>query len=270
MRMLKTRMLGIWNIRSLIGNLVRLELRSGVARRKFGLFWWLLDPILLLGIYWVLVVVVLDVRRSVDEPYPLFLFSGLLFWKWFSTSISRGGSSLAGRAHLIKSVSVPKVAFPISIVLASCIPWILGTFILSGLSLAFGRPIFSLNLLQSLPLLFISFVTLASGAIIMSVVTVYFRDLAGLTPHVLRAGYYLSPGLWSLELLSERLPDVARTVYLWLNPVAVLMSCWRRITFSGAAIRLEDWVVVCAQCLILFISSILVFDRYDQDVARHL
>ena len=68
MRMLKTRMLGIWNIRSLIGNLVRLELRSGVARRKFGLFWWLLDPILLLGIYWVIVVVVLDVRRSVDEP----------------------------------------------------------------------------------------------------------------------------------------------------------------------------------------------------------
>ena len=191
MRMLKTRMLGIWNIRSLIGNLVQLELRSGVARRKFGLFWWLLDPILLLGIYWVLVVVVLDVRRSVDEPYPLFLFSGLLFWKWFSTSISRGGASLAGRAHLIKSVSVPKVAFPISIVLASCIPWMLGTFILSGLSLAFGRPIFSLNLLQSLPLLFVSFVTLASGAIIMSVVTVYFRDLAGLTPHVLRAGYYL-------------------------------------------------------------------------------
>ena len=132
------------------------------ARRKFGLFWWLLDPFSF-GIYWVLVVVVLDVRRSVDEPYPLFLFSGLLFWKWFSTSISRGGSSLAGRAHLIKSVSVPKVAFPISIVLASCIPWILGTFILSGLSLAFGRPIFSLNLLQSLPLLFISFVTLASA-----------------------------------------------------------------------------------------------------------
>ena len=68
----KTRMLGIWNIRSLIGNLVQLELTSGVARRKFGLFWWLLDPILLLGIYWVLVVVILDVRRSVDGPIHCF------------------------------------------------------------------------------------------------------------------------------------------------------------------------------------------------------
>lgn len=260
----------IWKFRHLIRRLILSDLRTGVARRKLGVVWWLLDPILLLGVYWGVVVGILGAGRKADGPYPLFLFSGLLLWKWLSSSLSRSSTVYVGRAGLLKSVAVPLAALPIATAFAGFIPWSIGAILLFTVSGFVGQDVASLRVLQSVPLLLLSVGIITSISIFVAVTTVYFRDLCGLLPHVLRAGYYLSPGLWSMEMLRDRVSNQLFSIYKILNPLALPMDSWRRITFTGELISLDSWIIMTVHMLAFAgISSALIW-RYESDVVRRL
>ena len=71
----------------LIRYLVRADLKRTGADTLLGNVWWILDPLLQMVVYVVLVTVIF--QKSMPD-YPLFIFSAILPWKWFSTAISDG------------------------------------------------------------------------------------------------------------------------------------------------------------------------------------
>lgn len=260
----------IWAFRHLIRRLVLSELRTGVARRKLGILWWLLDPILLLGVYWGVVVGLLGAGREVGGPYPLFLCAGLLLWKWISSSLGRGSASFVARPGLLKSVAVPLAVIPISLALGGAIPWGVAMALLFFISTVVGQISIEISVLQAVPLFFLTTVLVVSLSGIASLTTVYVRDLTGLLPHMLRATYYLSPGLWSLEALQAKVGAELFQIYLFINPAAIPMDSWRRITFNGGVIDPFHWKIMMAHCVVLICITAFLFRRYESDVVRRL
>ena len=94
----------LWRRRHLLGVLVASNLKRQNKNSVLGYLWWLLDPILLTCVFYI-VVAVLFKRHGSNQPYILFLIIGLLSWKAFSDSVSQAVNSIRGQASIIKSIA---------------------------------------------------------------------------------------------------------------------------------------------------------------------
>src|SRR5215203_4856196 len=121
--------------RGLIQSLVARELKARYRGSALGIFWSFGNPLLLLLIYSAVFKYFVPGRGNAIQPYTLFLFSGLLPWTWFASSLNESTGSLIAGGNLIKKVLFPAEVLPIVSVLANMVHFLLGLPIL-GLFLA--------------------------------------------------------------------------------------------------------------------------------------
>ena len=100
--------------RDLLRELIATELKASTAQTKLGWLWWLLDPLLMMVIYWVIVVELFGRGQASYEPYWLFLFFGLITWKHFSNAAAKAANVLNAKKGLIKSVGFPTLVLPVA------------------------------------------------------------------------------------------------------------------------------------------------------------
>src|SRR4051812_16929758 len=161
--------------RALIQSLVSRELKARYRGSVLGFFWSFVNPLLLLGTYWLVFTYMLPgVRAQSEEPYFLFLFCGILPWTWFSASIAESAGVLIAGGNLIKKVLFPAEVLTVVTVLANMVQFLLALPILLALVAFYGR-LTPWALLLPLPLL-VQLVFGLGVALIISALTVHFRD----------------------------------------------------------------------------------------------
>jgi len=232
-----------------------------------GYLWWLLDPILMTGVYYVLVEVLFR-RGDPKAPYLLFLLIGLLCWKAFASSIGQSVTMIISQGAIIKSISFPKAVLPLSIVLSNTIYFMIALIVAVGLALWYAPewgcwP--SIYYLMIPVVMGIQVLVTIGLSFIIATLGVFFQDMPNILSHILRMWYFLSPGLYSLD----RVPDHLHK-YFRLNPFCELMTSYRDIIIHG---RMPAWYdlgyallvgVVCCAC------GYLVFKRYEGRLVQKL
>ena len=113
--------------RRLVRYLVQADVRKRGADTLLGNIWWVLDPLLQMVVYVVFLTIV--VRRPLPD-YPLFIFSALLPWKWFSASITDATSSIVRQGELIKQIQFPKIVLPVAATVAGIVGFAFGVIAL--------------------------------------------------------------------------------------------------------------------------------------------
>jgi len=255
--------------RRLIGHLVRADVRKKGANTVLGNVWWVVDPILQMAVYVVLISVVF--RRAPVPDYALFIFAAILPWKWFQSSVQDAISSVTGSDRLIKQIQFPKLVLPLASVVAGIVSFAFGLIALALLMVALYPDRIS-PLLALIPV--VGVVQLAftlALAIALSAINVFYRDVGNLARHAFRLWFYLSPGLYSIELLREAgdqyglLADV-----LLLNPFATLFTAYRSLIYDG---RPPDWTalgILLAISAALVALATLLFKRVEPSFAKVL
>jgi ABC-type polysaccharide/polyol phosphate export permease len=95
-------------------NIFRRELHGKYRGSILGLFWTLLNPLALMGVYTFVFSVLL---KAFDiEHYPLFILSGLVTWVFFQSAVQMACSSLFGQPSLVKQVRFPRHFLPLAVV----------------------------------------------------------------------------------------------------------------------------------------------------------
>ena len=80
-----------------------------------------------------------DHRAGGDSPdYPLFIFSAILPWKWFSASVTDATTSIVSQDQLIKQIQFPKLVLPVAATTAGVVGFAFGTVALGMLMLFFS------------------------------------------------------------------------------------------------------------------------------------
>src|SRR5262249_29849168 len=115
--------------RGLIQSLVARELKARYRGSVLGFFWSFVNPLLLLLVYTFVFKYVMAPPKGTD-PYPLFMFCGLLPWTWFSASLMESSGSLISGGNLIKKVLFPAEVLPIVTVTANMVHFFLALPIL--------------------------------------------------------------------------------------------------------------------------------------------
>ena len=204
----------LWNSRELIKCLVSSDLKVTYKNKVLGFLWTVLDPLMMMGVYVLLVRVIF--QRG-GPQFPILLFSALLAWKWFTSSLADSVVCITGRARLIQTVYFPKAVLPISKVLGSLAEYLFSLLVLIPLLFIFRAKI--TVMLFWLPALLVVQLFLTVGAsLLCSCLGIYFRDLQNILRYSLRFWFYLSPALYSVQ---DRIPDRFQHLYM-LNPFAGL------------------------------------------------
>jgi ABC-type polysaccharide/polyol phosphate export permease len=252
----------LWRHRALLDVLVRRELNARYRSSLLGFFWSLLNPLLLLGVYAVVFTYIFQPRFPGGDPYPLFLFSGLLPWLFFSGATLDSSVTLVDNGPLLAKVMCPPEIFPAVTVLSHLVHHVLALPVLLAamiISSVVGWHTFPWTFVL-LPLALVPWVLLVSGTgFMVSALSVHFRDLRDLLGHVLNLLFFASPIIYSLEGLE--IPSTLRRL-LSLNPLAPFVRVFRDVVFAGHVGRPTDWFAALVISSVVWWLGTRVFERY--------
>ncbi|NPV26676.1 MAG: ABC transporter permease [Firmicutes bacterium] len=251
----------IYQYREMLRNLVAKELQARYKGSVLGFLWTFFNPLLMLIVY---SLVFSYVMRMNIENYTMFLFVALLPWNYLANSVLQGASSLVQNAGLVKKVYFPREVLPLAILCTNLVNYVLSLFILIPALLVFKVKI-TMTVMAFPAVLIVETVFVAGLVLLVAVANVYFRDLEHITGVFMSAWFFLTPVLYPTSLV----PEEVRSIFT-LNPVAPLMEAYRDIFFYG---NWPDWASLGRlgiESLILFVISLVVFDRLQRSVAEEI
>ena len=253
--------------RALIQSLVARELKARYRGSVLGFFWSFINPLLLLLVYtFVFTFVMPGSNDPRVRPYALFMFCGILPWTWFSSSLSESANVLIGHGNLIKKVLFPAEILPIVTVLANMVHFFLGLPILIGFLIYYWRPLTFVELLW-FPVVVLVQALLTTGlALILSALTVHFRDIRDLLSNLLTFWFFATPIIYPMHMAP---PNMAWL--LNLNPMTHIMRSYQQVMFFEGPLGHQKYLAaVGVGSILLFLAGYFVFDRLRDSFAEEV
>jgi lipopolysaccharide transport system permease protein len=244
-------------LRELIGRDMKLRYK----RSLLGIAWSLLNPLAQLLVFSLIFSLVLPLDI---ENYASFLFTGLLAWNWFQTSLYAATGAIVDNRELIRRPGFSAMILPVVTVATNFIHYLLALPILlvflwiNGFSLQASG--------AALPVIFaVQFLFTLSLSYFVATLHVTFRDTQYLLGIVLLLGFYLSPVFYDISAIPDRFQVIYR-----LNPMAMLIDAYRQILLQG---QMPGWQGLLALSLIsagLLLVSYRIFVRASAQFAEEL
>jgi lipopolysaccharide transport system permease protein len=227
--------------------LVSRDLKVLYKRSTLGFGWALITPLLQVCIF---VLVFRNVLGAPVQNYASFVFTGVLVWGWFQSSLQQGTTLITSNRALARQPGFPLALLPIVTVAVRLFHFSLALPILFGLLWFQGiRPADSWAFLPLLAV--IQFALLAGFAYPLAALNVRLRDTQHVVAVLLQLAIYVSPVFYSLEVIPSRLAQ-----WLHLNPMVPMLAAWRDVLLHGRAPNPVDVIL-----LAIFSGSLLLFGR---------
>src|SRR5687767_14667864 len=243
----------LFRYRGLIQSLVARELKARYRGSVLGFFWSFINPLMLLLVYSFVFENIL-IQRDLGLPrYELFLFCGLLPWTWFSSSLNESSGVLISGGNLIKKVLFPAEVLPIVTVLANMVHFFLGLPILAIFLVYYQAPL-SLPELAWFPVIVAVQLVLTLGfALILSALTVHFRDIRDLLSNLLTLWFFATPIIYPYFLFTRPDGTVAwQGELLKYNPFTHLAITYQEILFFNGPVGHLKWLLVLGAVSVAF------------------
>jgi ABC-2 type transport system permease protein len=217
----------VWAHRELLGMLTRRELKARYKDSTLGFLWSLLRPLALLMIYYIALGKFLGAARTIPD-FAIFIYTGLTAWNLFSEAVTTATGSIVGNAGLIKKVYVPREIFPLSSIGSALFNFGIQLVILCAATvLARAVPTGGRWLYLPLSLAVIMVWAVAWG-LFLAAVNVFLRDVQYLVEIGLMIAFWLSPIVYSWQLVSTAVQSsVVLDLYL-ANPMTLAVMGFQR------------------------------------------
>jgi teichoic acid transport system permease protein len=252
----------LWRRREFAREMARTNLRAQHFNTAFGQLWLVLNPLLLAGVYFVLV----DILRSGSRGAGFFahLMAGLFAYYFVSDSVRLSVKSVTGGGRLILNTAFPRALLPLSSVLTAFMRFLPTVVVYIPVHIAAGLPLRPADL-WVLPLT-VLLATLASGiAMLVAAGQVYFRDLKNFIPYLLRVWLYASPVLYYAHEVPGRYGPILK-----VNPLGGLLTAWSDVINKGHAPPLDAMLLAVGWSVGIFLAGALFFMSREREFAVRL
>ncbi len=249
----------IWSYRELLYFLALRDLKIRYKQTVLGMLWVVLQPLLMTLIFAVVLGRLIRVPSD-GIPYPLFAYTGIMIWTFFSSAVSITGNCLVGNSGLITKVYFPRVIIPIATIIARLVDLLVSCIILVGLMIYYGVGFTFHILMFPIMILLVSLIALAFG-MWTSAVNVKYRDVSLFLPVLIQLWMFVSPVVYPLSLV----PPKYQLIYS-LNPLVGVVDGFRA-ALLGQTFHLRAIALAVVITLALFVYAIYSFGNRERTFA---
>jgi lipopolysaccharide transport system permease protein len=249
----------LWAYRELLYFLTWRDVKVRYKQTLMGVAWVIVQPLLTMLVF-TLVFNRFARLDTAPTPYPLFAYSGLLVWTFFSTAVASGTNSLISDASLITKVYFPRAFVPAAAAAAGLVDMLVGSLLLVALAIYYGVHVTWGLLLLPFFVLLAMMLALATGMLV-SALTVKYRDLRHVVPFAMQTLMFASPVIYPTRIV----PEGWRWVFA-VNPMTGVIEGFRAaVTGQGF-----DWTHISVSAIVavaLLAFAFYVFRRLEDTFA---
>ena len=250
----------LWQYRELIYFMIWKDVKARYKQAVLGVAWSLLQPVVTMLIFTVIFSYVARISTH-GVPYPIFAFTALAPWTYFSQAVTRTGVGVVGMANLISKVYFPRLIIPLSITAAPLVDFVLAFPVLIGLMVWYQH-------VPSSAVFFLpAFVAMAFLAAIafglwLSALNVRYRDVQHLLPFLVQMGLLASPVAYPVSVI----PASWQSLYC-LNPMVAVIEGFRWCLLGTPSPSLEMIALGLLTTTVLLLGGLLYFNATEKTFA---
>ena len=252
----------IYDYRQMIFGLVKKDLRGRYKGSVLGFLWTFINPLLQLAVYTFVFQVVLKMEI---EKYYLFLFVALIPWLFFSTSVVGGATCVIAQKGMVTKIYFPREVLPISHVTSAFMNMLYTFVVVIAVVIISGVAINPVAMLCLPVIMIVEFLFALGIAMIVSAVTVYFRDMEYIVTIFVMAWQFMSPIMYDVG----RVPESIRGIFM-LNPMTPIIIAYRDVLYYSKVPELNTLLLAVAMGLMFLVVGFLVFGKLKKRFAEEL
>jgi len=236
----------VWRCREILYFLALRDVKVRYKQAVLGVAWAVLQPLFTM-VTFAFIFGRLAGLPSNGVPYPLFSYSGLLLWVYFSVTLGQVGNSLVNNSTLITKIYFPRVLLPAAAAFGGLLDLLVGSLVLVALMIYYHvTPTWTVILT---PIFVAQSALLVMGAgMLLAALNVRFRDVKYTIPFLTQLGLFVTPIIYPVAFLPHRVQP-----WLALNPMAGIVEGFRACLLGGAI----DWPLIGCSWVVTLVLLLL-------------
>ncbi len=263
----KSALRAVWSYRGFILSSVKRDFQARYRGSMLGILWTIINPLSMILVYTLVFSQLMKARLpGIDNElaYGIYLCAGILTWGFFAEVVTRSQTLFIENGNLLKKINFPRLCLPAVVLLNALLNFgIIFAIFLAFLAVTGNFPGWSL--LACLPVLLIQIALSCGLGTLLGVLNVFFRDVGQLTGIALQFWFWLTPIVYPLNVIPERLRALIE-----LNPMTPLIQSYQRILVQGLA---PEWPSLMAPAVLAVVLSLLalrLFRRRGSELVDEL
>lgn len=247
----------LWQYRELLYFFTWRDLKVRYKQTFIGVAWAIFQPFITMVVFSVFFGSLVGVPSD-NIPYPIFVYTGLLFWQFFSSALSDTSNCLIGNQAIITKIYFPRLILPISSVITKLVDFFVASIILVFLMFYYGYTPNLLGILVVPLLLLVSFFAAVGGGLFLASINVKYRDVRYALPFFIQILLYITPVIYPSSIVGK---------YSWIlaiNPMTGVIKM-ARATILG--VGYANWTLILISLvavIVLFIFGVVMFKRTER------
>lgn len=252
----------LWRYRELLYFFAWRDLKVRYKQTAIGVAWAIFQPVMAMVVFSVFFGGLAHMPSD-GVPYPIFVYTGLLFWQFFSTSLGDVSNSLITNQAIVTKVYFPRLILPLAVIVTHLVDFFVASLVLVGLMFYYGF-VPHLSGLLTLPLLLlIAFLAALGGGLFLASINVKYRDVRYILPYFIQMLLFITPVIYPSSIAGK---------YSWIlaiNPMTGVIKGARAAVLGTEPL---NWLLLAlsfAAVSILLIIGITMFkkmERYFADI----
>lgn len=241
--------------------LVRQQLILRYRRTALGYLWTLINPLLMMSVTAIVFATLFKVEL---KTFAIFLFAGMIPWNFFNSAVVQSSSAFISNESLIRKIYLPKLLFPLSVTLGILIDSFLSFIALFLIIILLGGALSWSLIFVPIAFTLLFFFTFGL-ALIVSITTVFFRDLQYIMTVAMQALFFLTPVIYNKRMLAGKISWLVS-----MNPVAYYIELFRAPLVEAVFPSLSVIINAIVFALLSMALGVAIFIRYEKKIVFRL
>ena len=248
----------LWAYRELLFFLIWRDVKVKYKQTAFGAAWAIFIPLISTVVFTLVFNRGLHVKPEYHVPYPLFIFTAMLPWTYFTSCLSASSTSIVGNQNLITKVFFPRLIIPLAAVVAPVIDFLCAFTVLVGMFFWYGRsPHWHAVVIPFF--LAMALLTAFGIGLWLSALNVRYRDVPYALPFLISIWFFVTPVLWGISAVKPHTQSL-----LALNPMTGVVDGFRWAVLGRGLPHYHIYLESLGIGLALMLSGLWYFKRVER------
>ena len=250
----------LWTYRELTYFLAWRDVKVRYKQTVLGVIWAVIQPLFTMVIFTLLFGQLAKIPTD-GIPGPIFYFSALVPWIYFSTTLSSAGMSLVSNSNLLTKIYFPRIILPSAIALSNLVDFFIGSAMFIGFMVYYEIPLGWNLLLWPAMVILLVLLSLSLG-VFLAALNVKYRDFRYAIPFAVQLLMFATPIIYPVSMIPEK--------FRWLvalNPLSGVIEAFRYALVPSMTI---DWGLLwfsMGVTAVLLVAGVAYFKKAEKAFA---